>query len=83
MKINWLTINGQPVPTTFRGKVVILSLVFCGIFVALFALLVALLILVGFMILLSSPFILAGAILWGGILIESSVEGIKLGLKGI
>lgn len=65
MKINWLTINGQPVPTTFREKMVIISIAFCGIFVALFASIVVLLILVGFMILLSSPFILAGAILWG------------------
>lgn len=65
MKINWLTINGQPVPTTFREKMVILSLAFCGIFVAIFALLVALLFFVGFMILLASPFILVGAILRG------------------
>lgn len=64
MKINWLTINGQPVPTTFREKMVIISIAFCGIFVALFASIVVLLILVGFMILLSSPFILVGEILW-------------------
>ena len=65
MKINWLTINGQPVPTTFREKMVIISIAFCGIFVALFASVVVLLILVGFMILLASPFILVGEILWG------------------
>jgi hypothetical protein len=65
MKINWLTINGQPVPTTFREKMVIISIAFCGIFVALFASIVVLLILVGFMILLASPFILVGEILWG------------------
>lgn len=62
MKINWLTINGQPVPTTFREKMVILSIAFCGIFVALFASIVVLLIFVSFLLLLASPFIIAGVI---------------------
>lgn len=62
MKVNWLTVNGQPVPTTFREKMAIISLGFFGIFGAILGLTIALLIFIGFFLLLASPFIIAGAI---------------------
>jgi len=62
MKINWLTINGQPIPTTFRERIVIISLGFFGIFGSILALIIVLLIFVGFLLLLASPFIIAGVI---------------------
>ena len=62
MKINWLTINGQPVPTTFRQKIAIVLIGLFGIFGAILALIIVLLIFVGFLLLLASPFIIAGVI---------------------
>ena len=62
MKINWLTINGQPIPTTFRQKIAIVLLGFFCIFEAILALIIVLLIFVSFLLLLASPFIIAGMI---------------------
>ena len=62
MKINWLTINGQPIPTTFRQKIAIVLIGLFCIFGAILALIIVLLIFVGITLLLASPFIIAGMI---------------------
>ena len=64
MKINWFTVNGQPVPTTSREKMAIISLAFFSAFAAMFTLMLVFLALLGGVLFLLSPALLLGWLIW-------------------
>lgn len=62
--INWLVVNGEPVPTTLKEKIAIYFIAVTGFFTALIAMIFALAVVFGFLLLLASPFLLVGWIGW-------------------